>query len=163
MDDDLSATALGPLLIELGPRVSHLVRHALKRVEPSLSYAQFRVLLHIGEGRDTLSALRSPATLALSTLSEIVDGLVQRDLVVRTPSERDRRAVELTLTDAGGRVLSEARQRLDALAERLTAGVSPAARAWLAETIAPINAAAQEALVEGHARGGHPAPDDTRA
>lgn len=151
MDDEHDPVPLGSLLLELSPRVTHLARHALRQVSPSLTYAQYRALLHISRGKTTLSALRSPATLALSTLSEIVDALVKRDLVARAPSERDRRAVELSLTDAGEAALADASERLDALAERLTAEVSPAARAWLAETLAPVNSAAEQALIEDHA------------
>lgn len=143
--------SLGTLLLELSPRISHLARHALAGVEPPLSYAQYRALLHISRGKTTLTALRSPATLALSTLSEIIDALRKRGLVDRAPSERDRRAMELSLTEEGERALREAQRRLDDLAERLTASVSPAARAWLAETLAPVNDAAEAELVTDHA------------
>jgi DNA-binding MarR family transcriptional regulator len=145
---------LGSLLIELSPRITHLARHALRTVDPPLSYAQFRALRQIARGKTTLSALRQPATVALSTLSEIIDTLVKRGLLERTPSQTDRRVTELSLTDTGRRALADALQRLDALAGRLTSGLSEAAAAWLAETLGPVNEQAQETLVEDHDRGG---------
>lgn len=151
MDNDPETPSLGALLLELSPRIAHLARHALAGVQPPLSYAQYRALLHISRGKKTLTDLRSPATLALSTLSEIIDALRKRGLVERNPSERDRRAMELSLTQEGERALREAQERLDALARRLTASVSPAARAWLSETLAPVNEAAQAELVADHA------------
>lgn len=154
MDTDSETPSLGGLLLELSPRISHLARHALAGVEPPLSYAQYRALLYISRGKTTLTALRSPATLALSTLSEIIDALQKRGLVERRPSERDRRAMVLSLTEDGERALRQAQERLDGLAQCLTASVSPAARAWLAETLAPVNEAAEDELVTDHATSG---------
>ncbi|MEU1787730.1 MarR family transcriptional regulator [Streptomyces sparsogenes] len=42
-----------------------------------------------------------------SNPSRLVDRLVAADLVRRVPSSRDRRQVELTLTEAGGRIARE--------------------------------------------------------
>lgn len=42
-----------------------------------------------------------------STVSNLVDGLVQKGLVAKVPDERDRRATLLALTPAGAKVLSK--------------------------------------------------------
>jgi DNA-binding MarR family transcriptional regulator len=48
-----------------------------------------------------LSELAAHTSTEPSTLSRVVDGLLQRGLVVRDKSEDDGRAVALSLTDAG--------------------------------------------------------------
>jgi DNA-binding MarR family transcriptional regulator len=48
-----------------------------------------------------LSELAGHTSTEPSTLSRVVDGLLQRGLVARQRSEEDARALALTLTDAG--------------------------------------------------------------
>jgi DNA-binding MarR family transcriptional regulator len=91
------------------------------------------VALHLyaeGEGVDALArALR----LSHSGAVRLVDQLVERGLVRRARSDRDRRAVALHLTGAGRRT-----------AERVAA----ARHAALAEVLAPLSAADRERLGE---------------
>lgn len=150
--DRPSHREVGRRLLELGPRLWHAQRHILVGLEPPLSYRQYRVLSYIAAGRTTLTALSTPASVGLSTLSEIVDSLARRGLVERTPSIRDRRAVELTPTDQGRSLLAEAESRLDALADRLVDGLPEAALRPVGEAVDPINATVQELLAEHHSR-----------
>jgi DNA-binding MarR family transcriptional regulator len=81
-----------------------------------------------GEGVDALARALS---LSHSGAVRLVDQLVARGLVRRTPSERDRRAVALRLTPAG----RKAAQR-----------VADARAAALAEALAPLSPAEQQRL-----------------
>jgi MarR family transcriptional regulator, negative regulator of the multidrug operon emrRAB len=83
-----------------------------------------------GEGVDMLARALS---LTHSGAVRLVDQLVRRGLVRRVPSERDRRAVALSLTAAGRR----AAQRVAAARHRA-----------LADTLAPLSATEREALGE---------------
>ena len=62
------------------------------------------------EGRLRLSELAERASLSLSRVSRIVDGLERRGLVERRACPGDGRAVHATLTDAGLDLLREAQE-----------------------------------------------------
>ena len=107
---------------ELRPTLLHLNRRLRKELTP----------LGITGGQASLLwAIRSNAGIGVRELAEregvsapamtaYVDRLEARGLVVRRRSERDRRRVELALTDEGLRILRSARSRRTAwLAARL--------------------------------------------
>ena len=68
----------------------------------SLSISQCHALVEIGRAEAlTLKELASIIMLDASTTSRTVDSLVKKGLVNRTPSESDRRSINITLTDTG--------------------------------------------------------------
>lgn len=63
---------------------------------------QFIVLLTLVQrGSMSLTDLASRISMDRSTLGEMVQRLVERSLVARTPAKKDRRSVEVEITDAG--------------------------------------------------------------
>lgn len=56
----------------------------------------------------SLGALARAVQVSQATMSGILDRLERRGLVVRTRDGRDRRSVQLTVTDAGQQVLADA-------------------------------------------------------
>jgi DNA-binding MarR family transcriptional regulator len=76
-------------------------------------------------GPMTIGELAALELMHASTMTRVVDGLEQRGLVTRRTDERDRRAVLISLTRAGFRVLQSIREHEDkvlaAQLERLTA------------------------------------------
>jgi len=61
-----------------------------------------------------VSQIDMAATLGMdrATMMAVVDRLDQRELLVRTASQRDRRRQELTLSEAGLNLLRDARRRI---------------------------------------------------
>lgn len=90
-----------------------------------LSVPQFRTLAYLSRHPgSSLSAVAEHIGLTLPTMSVLIEGLVQRGLVDRTPDARDRRRVLLRLTAEG---------------ESEHAVAHDAAAAWLAGVLEPLN------------------------
>jgi DNA-binding MarR family transcriptional regulator len=67
-----------------------------------ISLAQCHTLLEVGNaGQVSLIDLASILNLDTSTLSRTIQGLVMLGLVSRTPSDKDRRYVSISLTEKG--------------------------------------------------------------
>jgi DNA-binding MarR family transcriptional regulator len=103
-------------------RLARVLERACTDLEPSLTLAQYRLLAMIGEGTERASVIAGRLALAKPTVSATVDTLVERGLVVREAAD-DRRALRLSLTAAGGAVLTTAeaamRARLDEVLDRV--------------------------------------------
>jgi len=96
------------------------------------------VALHLYADGEGVDALARALTLSHSGAVRLVDQLVQRGLVRRTPSEHDRRAVAVRLTPAGRRAAQRvAAARHAALAEAL-APLSPSDREQLGELLGKV-------------------------
>jgi len=112
-------------------RLARQVEHGLAAVD--LTVAQYRVLVLLADGSAASSSLADRLTVSPPSVTAVVDGLVTRGLVVRSPDPDDRRRWNLALTDDGIRVLHEADDsvavRLDAIAAHLPPDSSDAFRA----------------------------------
>ena len=60
-----------------------------------------------------------------ATITGVIDRLVQKDLVVRRVSERDRRARELHITETGRRTLGKITPAVDAAQRIILEGLAP--------------------------------------
>lgn len=100
----------------------HLLRH-VRRADPAsgLSPARLSVLsaLVFGDPR-TVGALAEAEHVTAATMSRLVAALEAERLVTRRPAPDDRRAVLVTATPEGARLLLRARRdRMERLAARL--------------------------------------------
>src|SRR6202012_125920 len=96
--------------------VGYLVRRAgnlmTTRVEAvfadhEITFAQWLVLMKLRDGLATTAAeIARDMCHDSGALTRIIDQLAQRGFIVRCRSRTDRRAVELTLTDAGLRTVN---------------------------------------------------------
>ena len=160
VEDATPATVdAGLALFELAPRLTRLENSILRSVDPPLTFRQYRILHRVAEGRTSLTALGKLATITLPAISESVDVLVRKGLLLRGTSDADRRAVELRLTDEGERARAQAATLLEQAAWRLLEDVDPARRGELAEAIRLITAHVTEALVTPSDGEGNPASD----
>lgn len=67
-----------------------------------VTLAQCHALVEIGRAKNiSLKDLANLITLDISTMSRTVDSLVKKEFVFRTPSETDRRSVDIKLTEKG--------------------------------------------------------------
>jgi long-chain acyl-CoA synthetase len=110
-----------------GRVIARLARHvevALATVD--LTLPQYRVLIHLGEGREAASGLADKLAVSRPSVTGVVDGLVARGLVEREHDTADRRRVGHELTDAGRLLLSaadaEVQRRMEEIAAHATAG-----------------------------------------
>jgi DNA-binding MarR family transcriptional regulator len=81
-----------------------------------LTLSGYRILSLVAEGNERSSQIAGRLALARPTISNAVDQLVERGWLQRGSNPEDRRAVVLTVTDAGRAAIAEADA---AIAERL--------------------------------------------
>jgi MarR family transcriptional regulator for hemolysin len=123
-DADVCAT----LLLDVVPGVMKAIRMEMRSSQaPDLSLAQFRSLWCLSANRgQSLSELADSIGLALPSMSKLIDGLISRGLVRRTPDKSDRRRIMLRPTERGEKILKAARETTRRhLAEQI-AGLDPA-------------------------------------
>jgi DNA-binding MarR family transcriptional regulator len=70
-----------------------------------VTFEQFHVLRHVGNGRCTISELATVKRISRSAISQAVDILVKKDMLTRTEGTIDRRFVRLGLTTSGQALL----------------------------------------------------------
>ena len=74
----------------------------------------------------TLKELAAAMKLAPATVSELVERLVQKDLLVRIQNPEDRRAVQITPTKHTQKLIDDSLRSIDELCGKLLANLSPA-------------------------------------
>ncbi|MET9650810.1 MULTISPECIES: MarR family transcriptional regulator [unclassified Streptomyces] len=96
-------------LVWAGTVMTDRVDRALVKAH-NLPVSWFEVMLWLASSPDPVpaSVLGNSTLLSRSQVSRVVDALQTRGLVTRTPSARDARSVEVSLTEEGRRVFAEA-------------------------------------------------------
>jgi DNA-binding MarR family transcriptional regulator len=107
-----------------------------QHLEPyAITAQQFKVLVIVGQyGAETPADLCRSLCLDSGSMTRMLDRLEQKDLLVRTRSETDRRQVRLVLTDAG-KALSDLTPQVGARAMNELTGVLDASELVLLEKI----------------------------
>ncbi len=82
----------------------------------------------IYEGEMTVTELSSRLFLAPSTITDLVDRMVNNNLVNRVRDDKDRRTVKLTVQETGLKLLEEVIARRCSYLEALTADMNEAER-----------------------------------
>ncbi|GAB3588130.1 MarR family winged helix-turn-helix transcriptional regulator [Calidifontibacter terrae] len=131
---DLDEAGLSDLLFAAAGR---LRRASFATLEPyGLSPHHARALRVIDrEGTLRPSDLAAELRIAPRSATDVVDVLVDKGLVGRAPSATDRRAVELTTTDAGRSLAAEIRRTRAEAGDVLSASLSAADRRSLTELL----------------------------
>lgn len=96
-------SSTGPELVDALAQLSFLVQNALAEIagQHDLSIVQTRLLGVLRDRRPTMNALGRHLGLDKSSISGLVDRAERRGLVARTVSATDRRAIQVSITDAG--------------------------------------------------------------
>ncbi len=114
LDNDILIDRLEVVL----PMYQHVVKHILTQIqgEDRLTLQQLRSLRTIAGSDDgmTTSKLARKLSNASPTVTRIIDGLVERELVERQPDPHDRRRSRLVLATAGGELLDQFERALHA-------------------------------------------------
>ena len=113
--------------------------------EQSLTKQEFRTLMAVGDleaGNMRELALRT--TVAVSSLTGIVDRLVDKQLAARIRSDKDRRVVRVKLTAAGRRLYKECRGRRLRMARAMLGALNGRERDVLLELFRKIRSTLPE-------------------
>lgn len=118
-------------VLETVPLVMRTVRAEMRRHRAAdLSVPQFRTLTFLNrQAGASLSQVAEHMGLTLPSMSLLVEGLVERKLVLRDTHAGDRRRVTLTLTAQGQSVLEVAYNAAQAALSEKLAVLSPQDRA----------------------------------
>jgi DNA-binding MarR family transcriptional regulator len=90
------------------PPFWHIIRAHIRQVameQFEISVEQFHILRHIRRGRGSVSELAEAKNISRPAISQAVNILVNKGLVIRTPHVDDRRHIHLALTAAGNTLL----------------------------------------------------------
>lgn len=122
-------------ILDVTPIVMQALRVQIRaQRQDDLSVPQFRTLAFLRRHPgSSLSAAAEFIGLTLPTMSVLIEGLVQRGFVNRTPDQLDRRRVLLTLTAEG---------------ERQHTRAVEGTAAWLVEVLEPLDEQQRRAIVE---------------
>lgn len=106
-DVTISAENTAELLVSAVPAMMSVIRNDMRARRPTeLSVAQFRALIYLkNHPGASLSDIAEHLGLALSTASQLNDGLMKRMYVTRESALEDRRRATLLLTEQGKAML----------------------------------------------------------
>lgn len=113
-------------LLAVLPLLNRIVAADVRReAGEETTMPQFRALSHLADGPVTLSALARRRCVSLQSMGELVQTLVERGWVARTPDPHDRRQSLLQLTDQGRAHYERANDRTMRHLMPLMAGLTP--------------------------------------
>jgi long-chain acyl-CoA synthetase len=132
-------------------RLGRVVERSLAELE--LTLPQYRILAILDRGAEDGVALAKKLAVRPPTVTAVVDGLVARGLVVRSPSPGDRRKVSHTVSETGHELSlvakAAAAQAVEQVADRIepdSAKIAVAALALWDRAMARDRAARRAAL-----------------
>lgn len=126
-----------------------VVRHESRALQGlSLSYRQLRTLRHIAAGVHSATELGRLFGITPPAMSETIDALVKRGLLLRTQNEKDRRAVKLVLTEAGMSVVEDGERARLEKAEALLDPLTSEQREVFGELVAALYRPAKNSLLD---------------
>ena len=116
------------------------VSRVVERASADLNLAHYRVLSAVASGDQRASRLAERLALGKPTISAAVDALCRRGLLLRTEVQEDQRAVALSLTEQGQRMLDEVEAEMIARIVELCAQTPDGAQvmeslAWLGDAL----------------------------
>jgi DNA-binding MarR family transcriptional regulator len=124
-------------ILDVTPVIIQAIRFEMRSKRVSdLTVPQFRTLAFIRRNPGaSLSAAAEFIGLTLSSMSILVNGLVERGYVEREVSSQDRRRVHLTLTPAGQHNLETALHATEARLAEMVAQLSESERGTVVEAM----------------------------
>lgn len=98
------------LYTDIVPGAMRLLRHEM-RLEASgiLTVPQFRILANINRGLDSINAISKLHGVSQPAMSRMVEGLVERGLVCKEQTDKDRRCYKLSLSGEGAELFKSIR------------------------------------------------------
>jgi DNA-binding MarR family transcriptional regulator len=121
---------------ETVPPVWNRVRSQIRATATAkfdITVEQFHILRFVRKGSESLSELAAAKNISRPAMSQAVDILVNKGLLTRVQSSKDRRYVDLALTEAGNNLLDS---------------VFKETRAWMKERISKLTATELQTISE---------------
>ena len=126
-------------LLQVLPVLNRVIAGEVRAVAgDETTMAQFRVLAWCADGPQTLSTLARWRRVSLQAMSGLVQGLVERGWIARTPDPTDRRQQLLALTAAGETHYRAAQARILARLRPLLAALDPAEMAAVEQALSAL-------------------------
>ncbi|MGV9713056.1 MarR family winged helix-turn-helix transcriptional regulator [Gordonia sp. NPDC003424] len=121
-------------------QLSFVVQQKLQRraAAHDLSMIQIRLLGVLRDRHPTMKELGVLLDLDKSSISGLVDRAEQRGLVSRAPDEADRRAMRVSLTPLGRRIIAAGSAEVNADIAEFLAPLSPAQQRTLTSLLARV-------------------------
>jgi DNA-binding MarR family transcriptional regulator len=137
------STLMRLTLIPAIHRATHRIGLYLELCEHNLAQGEAHILAHLAQsGPATVGALHEALAHKRSTLTSILDRLVERGLVTRETGTKDRRTFVVALTRKGKRVALETLRHLFALESAVKRNFSDPALDGFVAVLAAIEEAA---------------------
>jgi DNA-binding MarR family transcriptional regulator len=115
-------------MISTLPRMFKLIKQQARSAHggpmAELGDAQVWVLTSLASGSQLTSKLAHRHNVTIPTMTRIVDGLVEKEFVMRLPSTEDRRQIHLQLTEAGREAVTGAHEQFRAVMTRFVSSLS---------------------------------------
>lgn len=124
-------------ILDVTPTIIQAIRFEMRSLRVvDLSVPQFRTLAYINRNPGaSLSAAAEFIGLTLSSMSILVNGLVERGLVERKPGRNDRRRVQLSLTPSGAAMQTEVLHATETRLAEMCDGLSAAERETVVQAL----------------------------
>lgn len=137
---NMSAEAeLARQVMELIPKIMRIVRRELQSPKARLTLPQFRILAELSRGERFVGKLAERHGISQPAMSKMVDGLVRRGLVRRTPGIEDRRVNQLSLTTKGAALYGSAKARTEAQVAKVFTALRAVDRELVAKGISRLH------------------------
>jgi len=127
-------------------RLRRAIRRAARAADPAntLTVAQLELMSCLAEHPGARPGeLARQLRLAPNTVTTLINALIPRSLISRTPAEDDRRAVTISLTDAGAGALAAWQATNADILGTAVAALSAAQRRALSQAVPALDALAR--------------------
>jgi DNA-binding MarR family transcriptional regulator len=127
--------AVADAVVRVVPRLSRLMERELVRAGSSLSVRQLRVLQRLHDGEQIAAEIARHSSVGPAAMQGVLDGLVDRGLVLRQRSSADRRKQLLQLTPEGEVALTAGNQILTKAVCELVKDLKRSEQAQIADSL----------------------------
>jgi MarR family transcriptional regulator, organic hydroperoxide resistance regulator len=131
-------------VLRVVPRIARLMERELVRAGSTLSVRQLRVLQRLHDGEQIAAEIARHSSVGPAAMQGVLDGLVDRGLVLRQRSSADRRKQLLQLTDDGENALTAGNEIIQQAVGGLVQNMKKSEQAQIAEALERLNAAVDE-------------------
>ena len=101
-----------------------LLRMDLGGVTGNLTRLHFAIMGMLSRGSMSVTELANSLMMTKSQMTHLIDQLVGQGIVERRPDEKDRRVINLSLTEHGGVLLADAKRKVQETIRQALAGLS---------------------------------------
>lgn len=128
-------------VLRVVPRIARLMERELVRAGSALSVRQLRVLQRLHDGEQIAAEIARHSSVGPAAMQGVLDGLVDRGLVLRQRSSADRRKQLLQLTPDGENALQAGNQIIREAVATLVQGMKKTEQTQIAESLERLQAA----------------------